>query len=254
MNEKKRKLLMIWQQIMRVCTFFVLFCCLLISGFGSNVNFKSLFYWLLYGEEYTVSSVEKPVSEPKEDNTFEPEAAKEGVLSGGGVDIVYYNQNDPRWADHIYGANDDIGKYGCGPTAMAMVVSSLTQSIVDPIQMSKWAYDNGYFANGSGSYHSLIPDSAKSFGLNALSLYYPSADTVIDELRKGRIVVALMAKGHFTSSGHFIILRGLTEDGKILIADPKSYENSIANWDIEIIMGEARRTANSGGPFWSIGR
>ena len=31
-----------------------------------------------------------------------------------------------------------------------------------------------------------------------------------------------MGKGTFTSSGHFIVLRGITEQGNVLIADPKN--------------------------------
>ena len=41
-----------------------------------------------------------------------------------------------------------------------------------------------------------------------------------------------MAKGHFTSNGHFIVLRGITEDGKVLVADPASYKRSGQEWPV----------------------
>lgn len=62
-----------------------------------------------------------------------------------------------------------------------------------------------------------------------------------------------MTKGHFTSSGHFIVLRGCTSDGKILVADPSSYKRSEKSWDMSIILNEASKRAGSGGPFWIIG-
>lgn len=35
-----------------------------------------------------------------------------------------------------------------------------------------------------------------------------------------------MEKNHFTSSGQFIVLRGITEEGKILVTDPISIKRS----------------------------
>ena len=61
-----------------------------------------------------------------------------------------------------------------------------------------------------------------------------------------------MTKGHFTSSGHFIVLRGV-KDGQILVADPASYKRSEKNWDLSIILNEASKRAGAGGPFWIIG-
>lgn len=61
-----------------------------------------------------------------------------------------------------------------------------------------------------------------------------------------------MAKGHFTSSGHFIVLRGVTANKKILVADPVSRNRSEKEWDLSIVLNEARQGAGAGGPFWII--
>lgn len=50
-----------------------------------------------------------------------------------------------------------------------------------------------------------------------------------------------------------IVLRGCTSDGKILVADPASYQRSEKAWDLSIILNEASKTAGAGGPFWIIG-
>ena len=75
----------------------------------------------------------------------------------------------------------------------------------------------------------------------------------MDALSYGKLVVAIMTKGHFTSGGHFIVLRGVTAAGNILVADPASYTRSEKEWDIGIILNEASKTAGAGGPFWIIG-
>ena len=61
-----------------------------------------------------------------------------------------------------------------------------------------------------------------------------------------------MQKGHFTSGGHFIVLRGV-QDGNVLVADPGSYSRSQQSWDLSIILSEASTRAGAGGPFWIIG-
>lgn len=173
-------------------------------------------------------------------------------LKSNARNIIYLNQADARWGNKLYGGNDPIAKYGCGPTAMAMVISSMTGSIVLPDQMADWSRENGYYAYGSGSYHALIPNAAQAFGLQATSLTDFTYDTIRRELSTGKIIVALMKKGHFTTSGHFIIVHGTTLDGKVLIADPMSLENSLKAWDIEVLMNELKIGATSGGPLWSI--
>lgn len=172
-------------------------------------------------------------------------------FTDGSTEVVYYNQLDDRYADEPYGT-DDTGGYGCGPTSMAIVVSSLTNDTVDPIEMAEWAYQNGYWCSKSGSYHSLIPGAAKAWGLPVEGCTASEPQRIVDALSQGKLVVALMTKGHFTSSGHFIVLRGVQDD-KILVADPASYNRSQKAWDLSIILNEASRRAGSGGPFWIIG-
>ena len=172
-------------------------------------------------------------------------------FSDGATQVVYYNQLDKRYASKPYGT-DNIGTYGCGPTCMAMVVSSLTNETVDPVEMACWAYENGYWCSRSGSYHSLIPGAAKAWGLPVQGCGKTEGQRIVDALSQGKLVVAIMLKGHFTSSGHFIVLRGV-ENGKILVADPANYTRSQQAWDLSIILNEASSRAGAGGPFWIVG-
>ena len=152
----------------------------------------------------------------------------------GGTEVVYYNQLDERYANKPYGT-DNIGGYGCGPTAMAM-----------------GSYDNGYWCSGSGSYHALIPAAAEAWGLPVSGCTASEPQRITDALSSGKLVVAIMSAGHFTSSGHFIVLRGV-QDEKILVADPASRTRSEQSWELSINLNEASKAAGSGGPFWILG-
>lgn len=173
------------------------------------------------------------------------------TFTDGGTPVVYYNQLDERYASQPYGT-DNIGGYGCGPTAMAIVVSSLTDDMVDPVEMGRWSYENGYWCKSSGSYHALIPAAAEAWGLPVSGCTTSEPQRILDALADGKLVVAIMSEGHFTTSGHFIVLRGV-QDGQIMVADPASYKRSEQLWDLSIILNEASRRAAAGGPFWIIG-
>ena len=73
-----------------------------------------------------VSEPEETEVPPAEDPTVTEFATRQGreVLTGGVVDLVYFNQGEEPWASSAYGP-DEIRGYGCGPTSMAMLISSL---------------------------------------------------------------------------------------------------------------------------------
>ena len=179
---------------------------------------------------------------------------KDRLQSYEGVDLdglTYFNQLDERWANEMYGKTDTIGVAGCGPTALAIAISNLTGDETDPVEVAEWSYENGYVCEGSGSYISLIPNAAEHFGLSVEKLGKSNADELVEHLEDGKMIIAIMGAGHFTNTGHFIVLRGVTDDGKILVADPVSYNRSTMAWDVSTILKEVK-SAGSGGPFWSL--
>ena len=99
----------------------------------------------------------------------------------------------------------------------------------------------------------MIPNGSKAFGLQVESISINKPQKLIDAFSNEELVIAIMAKGHFISSGHFIVLRGVSKDGKILVADPASVKRSKQEWDLSIILNEARHGASAGGPLWVIG-
>ncbi len=197
-----------------------------------------------------------PAIENKEDTAspaiteFDTSTGRE-ILTGGNVPLAYYNQKDKAWADQPYG-NDNIGLYGCGPTCMSMVVSSLTEYSLDPAEMSAWCASQGYWAPQSGSYLSLVEGTAEHYGLGCTSLDTTDPNQLTTQFNSNSVIVALMGSGHFTKSGHFIVLHGSTLDGRILVADPNSRENSLTIWDPQTILDELSTSTCNGAPLWLI--
>ena len=97
--------------------------------------FSVLSQWLIGDEVNVVEDFQKQYGYNQQLGIYEKDyidgsgQSYEGIIFTDGVtEVVYYNQLDERWADLPYGT-DNIGGYGCGPTSMAIVVSSLTGGI-----------------------------------------------------------------------------------------------------------------------------
>lgn len=149
------------------------------------------------------------------------------IMTSGETKVIYYNQADPAWGSMLYGNLRPISATGCGPTSMAIVISTLKEKIIPP-EACKWSAKNGYLVEGTTngkpyamSSHALIPNMAKAFGLKCQGVGKGSdtEEKIVKALSNGKLVVAIMGPGHFTTGGHFMVLRGVTKKGKILIAD-----------------------------------
>lgn len=174
------------------------------------------------------------------------------LLEGNsGLQVVYYNQGDAAWKSLPYG-DSTIGEAGCGPTSMAICISTLTNQKVTPRQTATWAAENGYYVSGAGSSHSIVPALAQKYNLECKGIG-KDKEEIINALRTGKLVVAIMGPGHFTNEGHFMVLTGI-KDGKITVADCGSKQRTGQTWSIDLIINEARNGASAGGPFWVITR
>lgn len=194
-----------------------------------------------------IQSEAAPAAVPLESATSYPS----NLITSVGT-LTYYNQADPLWADYMYGGSDSIRGYACGPTALAMIVSSFTEQTLTPLEMAQWADSMNYRVPGSGSRHSLIMEGAAAFGLHAEPLQTYTVDSVKSSLNSGHILVALMGPGHFTDSGHFIIITNYWANDQVTVADPASAENTLVPWDISLILNELHFARDSGAPLWAI--
>ena len=162
---------------------------------------------------------------------------------------VSYLQTDPRWKALPYqvpGETATIGGSGCGPTAAAMLIETLTGKTFTPVDACKWSVEHGYKAKGQGTYYGYFAPQFEAFGIKCWQLswtnvYHNPASKVHDQaleyLKQGYYLIALMKKGTWTSGGHFIVV--WWADGKIRINDPASTMDSRVNGDINTFRNEA---------------
>ena len=150
--------------------------------------------------------------------------------------VPYLYQTDPQWAGHPY-AGGTVEKNGCGPTCLSMVYVSLTgRDDLDPAAMADFSERGGYTTDGMTAW-ALMTDGAAELGLVSEELS-ASAGTVREALLAGRPVICSVGPGDFTTTGHFIVLSGLTEDGEVVVHDPNSAERSSHPWDLERVLGQ----------------
>ena len=152
----------------------------------------------------------------------------------GEVPLLY--QIDQQWAGHPY-AGGTVEKNGCGPTCLSMVYVSLTgRDDLDPAAMADFSERGGYTTDGMTAW-ALMTDGAAELGLVSEELP-ASAGAVREALLAGRPVICSVGPGDFTTTGHFVVLSGLTEDGEVVVHDPNSAERSAHPWDLERVLGQ----------------
>lgn len=154
-------------------------------------------------------------------------------------EIPLFIQWDKRWGYSNYGP-DFMAINGCGPTSLAMVAVGLTgDTNINPKVVAEYSDANGYLVDGVGSKWSLMTEGAKEFGIVGTSIPI-SEYSILNTLEKGQPIIATMAPGNFTTSGHYIVLTGLDSNGKIIVNDSDSKVRSKKTWDIDVFLKEAK--------------
>jgi hypothetical protein len=188
------------------------------------------------------TSSNKVIPKIYNDHSLEMKNKKE-TING----YIYFNQGDAAWNDNGY----RIKKAGCGPTSMAVVISSLTGKWVTPVDTTVWAYKHGYYSS-AGSLHSLIPALSKEYGLNCKGVG-TNIDKIRTALKNDNPVVCLMGPGYFTSGGHFMVLVDIDKNDNVTVADVGSRKRSQYKYKLKDIISQSKN-ASAGGPFWVIER
>ena len=143
--------------------------------------------------------------------------------------------NGKIWAYYQYNykhpySGGTIASSGCGPTSMAMVVSSFLNAKHDPVELADFSTRNGTYVSGVGTAWNFFSKAGKKYGLKVKQLSKSNSNEVLTSLNSGKaLVIAAMGPGTFTRGGHFILLTGV-KNGKISIQDPASESRSKKTW------------------------
>ena len=147
-------------------------------------------------------------------------------------------QWDERWGYTVYGGAA-FASTGCCPTALCMVYQGLTgKGDLTPYDMGLRAQEGGFVTEGGGTDAAFMAQQAPSLGLACTELY-ANAENLRAALSAGQVVVANMAPGDFTATGHYVVAAGLDADGQVVVNDPFSAERSARAWPVETVAGQA---------------
>ena len=158
--------------------------------------------------------------------------------------VPLFLQWDPVWGYEKYGS-DILAITGCGPTCLAMAGYYLTgDENMTPDKIAKFAQRSGYYEKGYGSSWTLISQGGAELGFEVKEL--PLVKKKIDDaLEAGKPVILALGEGDFTSTGHYIVLAEVTEEG-YRVNDPNSRVNSQRFWSYEELEDQIRN-------IWSVG-
>lgn len=149
--------------------------------------------------------------------------------------FIYYDQKN--YEQSFCGTDETIATSGCGVTSMAMVISNLTDTVVDPLYTSDEAKDanNGYCGDDMGKSYEYFSYSAPLYNLTYESIPKTSdgAKQVLDIINKGGLVIAHVgALSPFTTGDHYIVIRKAMSSGKVLVGDPNHSEFMNNEYDV----------------------
>lgn len=213
--------------IIGICILIIILCLIFLIGFLPNAG----------------GILELTNNNPN--NKFESkDEGPDGEVTIGGDGVPYLVDDDfihffqYQYPDVNYGYGTTIASAGCCPTAMAMVLTNITGKMITPIETADFSLKNGYRVKDNGTAWAFMPAVSSAYGVNCTQINTDAA-TIKNSLMSGNLISMSVNPGTFSKGGHFIVLRKVTDDGRIVVADPNSEARSKMAWDINIFPREA---------------
>lgn len=167
----------------------------------------------------TTEATEPEATEAEDSDSPQSSASPAKVKTVNGFPL--YNQLD--YPNKRFGSGT-VATSGCGITSLAMVATYLTGHTYLPDELA--GYFGGYGENNV---------QRLEYGAKQMQLPIRKADNIrqiFSAMKEGDIAILLMNHlSIFTESQHFIVLNGMTKDGKYLVAD--SYAPNYEKWDLK---------------------
>ena len=167
----------------------------------------------------TTEATEPEATEAEDSDSPQSSASPAKVKTVNGFPL--YNQLD--YPNKRFGSGT-VATSGCGITSLAMVATYLTGHTFLPDELA--GYFGGYGENNV---------QRLEYGAKQMQLPIRKADNIrqiFSAMKEGDIAILLMNHlSIFTESQHFIVLNGMTKDGKYLVAD--SYAPNYEKWDLK---------------------
>lgn len=167
----------------------------------------------------TTEATEPEATEAEDSDSSQSSASPTKVKTVNGFPL--YNQLD--YPNKRFGSGT-VATSGCGITSLAMVATYLTGHTFLPDELA--GYFGGYGENNV---------QRMEYGAKQMRLPIHKADNIrqiFSAMKEGNIAILLMNHlSIFTETQHFIVLNGVTKDGKYMVAD--SYAPNYEKWDLK---------------------
>lgn len=167
----------------------------------------------------TTEATEPEATEAEDSDSSQSSSSPTKVKTVNGFPL--YNQLD--YPNKRFGSGT-VATSGCGITSLAMVATYLTGHTYLPDELA--GYFGGYGENNV---------QRLEYGAKQMQLPIRKADNIrqiFSAMKEGNIAILLMNHlSIFSESQHFIVLNGMTKDGKYLVAD--SYAPNYEKWDLK---------------------
>lgn len=166
----------------------------------------------------------------------------DGAVRGVPGEFAYYSMEDPLWADYPYDAANTpeierMKDSACGPTSMAIAVSSLLRRAVLPPVLADWSNAHGFRDPDGihGTSDAFFPACAERYGLFAERVEITGPESFARaeaELAAGHAIICNVVPGSpFTPNGHYNLIQRI-ENGRIHICDPNPKNASLPDYTI----------------------
>jgi hypothetical protein len=170
-------------------------------------------------DDYTKSQYDEPCDE---------EDSGGGTASGNGWDLsgpnkmTFYRQRDPKWASYPFPCDRSptIGGCGCWAVTSASIISTLSNKKINPKELVQ-KYGNAQWLIGPPTDYGL---ESRKIGTNGSDF-----DLVVKTLKSGGLVGMYSLTGTFTTVQHMMIIRKVSDDGKLFYVYDLHNPNSEVN-------------------------
>ena len=145
-----------------------------------------------------------------------------------------YLQTASLWSSYPYDATgtstvETMGASACGPTAMAMIVSTFTKKAVLPPTLSDWALANNYRdpAGQNGTSFTFFGACATAYGLTAGSTLSDRSTANMNSVRTwcnegGLAIINAFEASPYTNGGHYLVIYKIDANGYVYVNDPNA--------------------------------
>lgn len=182
--------------------------------------------------------------------------------TGGFKDKIFYYCQTDYTDPYGYGGYGSIADNGCGPTSLAIAISSILQEEHDPIEVTNYLCGIDGCTAYSGSKFLEMQATAKHYGeLYGFDVIITTNEELVkSRLAEGNSLVVTVTNGYFYTNegsrlsrgGHFFVLTGVADDRNVYIVDPYTPAHTGQTVDIYDLSVNSNNNDNPGGESYYI--